>query len=281
VLVDNASAPPLAAAADIGWHPAARVVREERLGLTWARLRGFGEARGDWVVLVDDDNVLAADYLERAWRIAEDNPSLGVFGGRIDPEFEFPPPLWTQPYWMLLAIRPKAPSRCSHELEDYDCMPCGAGMCLRRDVAARYSGAVLENPVRGALDRAGSSLVSSGDNDLVMTALSLGHSMGRYDALELTHLISSARLTFDYLRRLHEGNGYSETVLSTLWPGRGRSSLAATASMTLRVLWRTVASGGRGFFFVMSWRKGVLRARADIVKAGGQTGDCAGRKRFS
>ena len=83
-----------AAEIDLSWHPHARVVREERLGLTFARLRGFAEAKGELIVMVDDDNVLAPDYLETAVRSAEDRPELGAFGGKCLPEFEHEPPEW-------------------------------------------------------------------------------------------------------------------------------------------------------------------------------------------
>ena len=79
---------------DLGWHPNARVVREEELGLTFARLRGFVEARGELIVMVDDDNVLAPDYLENAVSIAQRNPALGAFGGKCVPEFEVEPEAW-------------------------------------------------------------------------------------------------------------------------------------------------------------------------------------------
>jgi GT2 family glycosyltransferase len=44
--------------------------------------------------MVDDDNVLAPDYLETAVRSAEDRPELGAFGGKCLPEFEHEPPEW-------------------------------------------------------------------------------------------------------------------------------------------------------------------------------------------
>ncbi len=70
VVVDNACDPPFAKLADLGWHPRARVVCERTLGLTEARLRGLRESRGDLIVFVDDDNVLADNYLKVAWNIA-------------------------------------------------------------------------------------------------------------------------------------------------------------------------------------------------------------------
>ena len=58
IIVDNASARPIAEMFDISWHPLGRHVSEEKLGLTSARLRGIEEAKGEFLVFVDDDNVL-------------------------------------------------------------------------------------------------------------------------------------------------------------------------------------------------------------------------------
>src|SRR4030095_1866009 len=61
LIVDNASAPPLAP--DLSWHPRGRIVREERAGLTPARTCAIRSTIADLIVFVDDDNVLAPDYL--------------------------------------------------------------------------------------------------------------------------------------------------------------------------------------------------------------------------
>src|SRR5580692_10629321 len=78
LLVDNASKEPLAGRFDLSWHPNARHVREEKTGLTHARLHGIAEAKGNLLVFVDDDNVLRADYLEASLKIAADYPKLGA-----------------------------------------------------------------------------------------------------------------------------------------------------------------------------------------------------------
>src|ERR1022692_4717847 len=64
LLIDNASKEPLADTWDLSWHPQARHIREEALGLTRARLCGISQSKGELLVFVDDDNVLSADYLE-------------------------------------------------------------------------------------------------------------------------------------------------------------------------------------------------------------------------
>jgi glycosyltransferase involved in cell wall biosynthesis len=87
LLIDNASAEPLEGRFDLSWHPNARHVREEVLGLTPARLRGIAEAASPLLVFVDDDNVLSSDYLAQVvsfeqtpWLIA---PSLAPYADAI------------------------------------------------------------------------------------------------------------------------------------------------------------------------------------------------------
>jgi hypothetical protein len=50
------------------------------------------ESSGELAVFVDDDNVLAPDFLEQARVISARYPHLGVFGaGNLEPEFEVQP----------------------------------------------------------------------------------------------------------------------------------------------------------------------------------------------
>src|SRR5262249_24571966 len=106
LLVDNASQQRLADMYDIAWHERSRHVREDTLGLTSARLRGITEAVGELLVFVDDDNVLAPDFLERAQGIPRQYPHVTVFGsGTLEPEFEAEPPPELREYLHLLALR--------------------------------------------------------------------------------------------------------------------------------------------------------------------------------
>src|SRR5258706_13145188 len=63
LLIDNASKESISKLCDLTWHPQARHVREDELGLTAARLRGIAESMGNVLVFIDDDNLLEEDYL--------------------------------------------------------------------------------------------------------------------------------------------------------------------------------------------------------------------------
>jgi hypothetical protein len=227
VIVDNQSDMPVASLADCSWHPEARIIREETLGLTSARLHGIREARGDLLVFVDDDNVLDADYLEAALRVAEEKAFLGAWSGQCRPEFEVAPPDWCLRYLGNLVLREFDKDVWSNLPRLAETMPCGAGLCVRRDVAEHYL-KLHESGARSIqLDRAGSSLLSGGDNDLAACACAVGLGVGLIAALRLTHLVPPERLTVDYHARLAEGIHFSAILLDAEWgiANRRRSAL--------------------------------------------------------
>lgn len=216
VLVDNASQPGVLPPAVPGL-PAARLLREEELGLIKARLCGIRKSDADLLVFVDDDNVLAADYLDNALRIAEEFPMLGVWGGQCLPEFEVPPPEWTKPYWQYLALREVKRDTWGNT-GSFQFLPVGAGMCVRRTVSQYYLNAAEHDPRRKSLGRKGKLLFGSEDIDIALSACDLGMGTGLFSRLKLTHLIPPDRLRTDYLLRLAEDLHYSSIVRQSLRP---------------------------------------------------------------
>ena len=229
LVIDNASREPLSGRLDLTWHGAARVVREDSLGLTPARLRGIREAWGELLVFVDDDNVLDPDYLEVACCVADERPWLGSWSGQCHPEFEREPPEWTRRYWGNLVIREFAKDVWSNLPWLAESMPCGAGLCVRRGVARHYQALHESGSRLIQLDRAGTSLLSGGDNDLAACACDIGQGMGIIESLRLTHLIPPERLTVEYLEQLTEGIYFSGVVLTYV-----RSSISELPLLNVR-----------------------------------------------
>lgn len=189
-----------------------RLVREDSIGLSRARSRGLKEARGTVLILVDDDNVLAPDYLEKVLTCFDSLPHVGIIGGRSLPVFESPPEPWMPEFFSLLALRDlgektlvssgfRSPKASRNEYPVF--APIGAGMALRADVAALWLKALESDPNRGLLDRRGSALTSGGDNDIVMTAMEARWEVAYCPELSLQHLIPSSRLNCEYLARLN------------------------------------------------------------------------------
>lgn len=262
VIVDNASDPPLEDLGATAAGVAHRIVREPRVGLTRARLAGFAATKADVIVMVDDDNVLAADYLETALQIAEKWPLLGTWGGQIVPEFQATPPEWTRPYWPWLAIREVATDYWSNVPSHHAAMPLGAGMCVRRPVAEAFEEHLRRRPELFALGRTGTQLLSGEDVYLCRTGCEIGFGNGVFSRLMLTHLIPERRLSEEYLLNLIETGTSSLTLLAHL-NGQFVPQKQSRAQRLLKAYER-MHIGGRELRFDKARERGIQRALAAI-----------------
>lgn len=217
LLIDNASQSSLGSQIDLDWHPTARVVRENKLGLTPARLRGFWETAAELMVFVDDDNVLAPDYLTQVVQIFQHHSDLGAIAGKSLPQFEVTPEPWVTEFYKVLALRdfgenalisPATFGAVAQNLYP-EFAPGGIGLALQRRAFAAYVEQVAGNKLRLALGRAGKQLSLGEDNDIVLTLLNAGWGVGYFPQLKLTHLIPASYLSRKYLARLNYASSRS------------------------------------------------------------------------
>jgi glycosyltransferase involved in cell wall biosynthesis len=248
VLVDNNSSPPLAECADLARYPI-RLVHQPVPGLTAAREAAIGSAAGTVIVFVDDDNILDAGYLATVVETFSADPLLGVLGGRILPEYDAQPPQWFGEFEHWLAIRRHAPDlhveTTAPPFSDY--FPVGAGLAVRRELALAYLEDCAETSrIEG---RRGNALSSGEDLDLCLFALSRGGKVAVTGALCLTHVISSERVSGEYLQRLAVGNLKSSLALERKWSPRLGCSVYPRFSTPLpKLLAKTAAIGIMGIW---------------------------------
>jgi glycosyltransferase involved in cell wall biosynthesis len=280
LVVDNASGIPPTLETVREGHPNARIVREERLGLTAARVRGFREALGDIVVLVDDDNVLNRDYLHTVEDTFATDGSLGAIGGRSFGRFGPGTPEWLPEFHGLLAVRDlggdtlraKWDDGCAREYPI--CSPIGAGMALRKSCADTYVRELASNPDRFGFDRTGESLTSGGDNDIVMSILGHGWDVAYVPALSLDHLIPNERCDARYLARLNRAIARSwirVLALHGVRPWKSVSPKSVRLRQT-RAWWRHRAWRGPAQQIRWQGACGHFEGLADLWRA-----DCAGK----
>lgn len=207
IVIDNASKWSLKETTDLAWHPHARVVREDKLGLAYARFRGFREAQSPIVIFVDDDNVLDPDYVALVAQTMAADASLGAIGGKSIPRYEVEPPPWFAELGISLACRDLGESLITTDWKDLpveersypECAPVGAGMGIRREALAIYVAAAEASLIRSKLGRRGADLASGEDNDMMMSLLDDGWRLAYIPALRLEHLIPARRVSLEYL----------------------------------------------------------------------------------
>jgi hypothetical protein len=208
LLIDNASQFPVMDRFDLSWCLHGRHLREEKPGKINAWLLGVRGSKADVLVFVDDDNVLAPNYLEQSLVIANQWPFVGVWGGSIIPEFETPLPSWVGEFAWMLTIEEVKEDVWSNFREGYKSIPSGAGMCVRRQVGERYL-EWCKNGSSMALDRSGEGHGGYGDIDQAHCAIDIGLGTGKSTRLNLTHLIPSSRLTLSYFLQKSEEDAVS------------------------------------------------------------------------
>jgi hypothetical protein len=238
----------------LSWHPCGRHLSEPKLGKLNAWHLAIREAQGDILVFVDDDNVLATDFLEQALIISQNRPFIGAWTGSVVPEFEKPLPAWVGgQVWRLSLVEVKE-DIWSNLRSDFTTMPYGAGMCIRKPVGERYLEWCHTNQHSMTLDRCGKGLGGYGDVDLGFCALDMGLGTGRFTSLRLTHLIPESRLTLDYFVRHAEGDATSLMLFRAIrgLPMEKPKSLTLVASI-------------RWFFHRLAHR--VPREQYEIAKA--------------
>jgi glycosyltransferase involved in cell wall biosynthesis len=210
ILVDNASTDNTADFAMRTWralaseHQQLRVVYEPKPGLNFARETGIISALSEVVILCDDDNHLAPDFLQTAFDIMTAKPDVAIAGGVIIAAYETQPVEAFYPYAHTLALG----SQAEHEgdITESPGIIFGAGMVLRRSAFMH----IKEKGFQPILsDRKKTSLSSGGDTELCMALRLAGHKIFYSEKLKLDHAIPSFRLTLDYARKLHYAMGRS------------------------------------------------------------------------
>lgn len=203
IIVDNNSVASFEDKIDLSWHRNAKIVTEHVQGLTYARMKGFLETKGDIVILVDDDNLLDENYLKETLNIFDINPSLGTIGGKSLPIFEKEQPEWLSDFHFCLALRDFGNDiRIESWQNKYpDYAPIGAGMAIRKVALKSYIDKITSGKTV-ITDRKGSSLSSGGDNDIVLEIIKSGWETGYFPSLVLRHIIPNERLDSEYLGKL-------------------------------------------------------------------------------
>jgi glycosyltransferase involved in cell wall biosynthesis len=241
IVIDNASTDDTAHFTQRYWpaeHPVSqRIIREPRLGQSYAYERGLNEAKYQFVSFVDDDNWVCLDWIERVVSVMLERPDAGAVGGFSEPLCEVTPPWWLHRVGNWLALGPDiaGPSDVTESLETL----WGAGMTVRRTawVQLRDQGFCFQ-----LSDRKGEALSGGGDSELCLALRLAGWRLWYDPQLRFRHFMPAKRLNWQYMRRLVNATGASAVDLDPYYLllkelGRQPASSDKRVPHKLRVTW--------------------------------------------
>jgi hypothetical protein len=163
-----------------------RIIRESRLGLTFARECALGAARYELVSFIDDDNWVSNTWVRGVAEVMAAHPEAAVIGGYCEAAPEIAPPRWFSRFKNYYAIGPDFER--SMEVP----MVWGAGLNLRHSLwrTLRANGFKFLTTAQCE------------DQEICLAARLAGWTV-RFEAeLRLQHFIPAGRLTWDYFRAL-------------------------------------------------------------------------------
>lgn len=185
---------------------------ETQQGLSFARNRGIQEAKGEWLVFLDDDAMVEPDYIASLQKHLSAHPEAGAFGGQIIPLFEDKTPSWYS-YWTMIYVSAMDRGKAVHPFPANK-YPIGANMGVKREVIDRVG------MFNTALGRTGNNLLSGEEKDLFNRIHAAGYSILYFPDIQVHHCIPAKRTTPEFVAKLGYGVGISER-LRTLKIGKG------------------------------------------------------------
>jgi glucosyl-dolichyl phosphate glucuronosyltransferase len=192
-------------------------------GLTAARRRGALECMADWIAFVDDDCMVASDWVAGALDVAARHPTAAAFGGRVIPCWGREPPQHLARHGWLFAEQDLGDAECTVE------SLVGAGIVINRPALAE-SGWIAEPYLA---DRTGLGHVSGDDVEICYRLTSTGRPLYYSPLMRIDHVVALKRQELRSLLRLARGLGAGAELVNLMgaqdpetWPAQARRILA-------------------------------------------------------
>jgi glycosyltransferase involved in cell wall biosynthesis len=186
-----------------------KLVKETKQGLAHARLKGFSEAGGQWIVFVDDDNELESNYLIKLQEAISSNPEVGCWGpGKITVEFVDEAQAFVAEHYKGMFQEKNCRGYVKgNEKGWHPYYPTGSGLCMEKSIFEKYTQDFNSGKLN-ATGRKGNALSSGEDTQIIWTAIKNGQFVGCSSEMKLVHMIAKKRCEPRYLAALNFNISY-------------------------------------------------------------------------
>ncbi|HOE62440.1 MAG TPA: glycosyltransferase family A protein [Candidatus Sumerlaeota bacterium] len=230
-----------------------RIVEEKNQGASFARNRAYNEARGEYIIYIDDDAEMCPDYLKNLESVINEEEDVAAAGGPIEVGWLGAVPDWYEPdldfvfnYLYIASYRIRV---------FYPRMIYGTNMVIKVSILKKIGGF---NTNLGPKKK--HPLVGE-DVEIILRIEKNEKKPIYYDpGLKVKHLICPERLNQDYIIKKTEWHGRSQFIFENI------HGIKVGYGLALWVLFqsciRTLVGRGRGKISeksYRSWSKGYMK----------------------
>lgn len=172
-----------------------RYLAAPQKGLSYARNAGMWNAKGEYLLFLDDD--VLADYylLEEIYAAFKYHNNVGVVGGQVILDVPFPKPRVLQKGWESLWSQFKITENNFREVTQQFEFPYGADYAVRRQAIWRAGG------FRMCYGRVGKDFAGGEETALAFKMLQIGYSVGLQPRAKVLHRVDHDRFTEEHVRK--------------------------------------------------------------------------------
>ncbi|SHF51692.1 glycosyltransferase family 2 protein [Dysgonomonas macrotermitis] len=209
VIVDNNSTDNTAAICNefISKYPEKQIryFKEMEQGIAPAQNRAIREARGEYIIFVDDDETIIPEHLERLAEHLKNYPQAELIGTAVIPVYEVEQPKWMSYYTQRLigGYFDQGKKVKTLSAKNY---PGTGHTIIKKELYERYGYYKTE------LGRKGKSLIGAEDKDMINRLINLGITCYYFPNIPIYHHIPASKMTDDFFHRVTYAIGKSERM---------------------------------------------------------------------
>ncbi|MBQ7959785.1 MAG: glycosyltransferase [Clostridia bacterium] len=172
-----------------------RYIGVPQKGLSYARNGGMWNAKGEYLLFLDDD--ILADYylLEEIFTGFKYHPNVGIVGGQVILERPFPTPKVLRKGWESLWSQFKISGNSFREVTQQFEFPYGADYGVRRSAIWRVGG------FRMCYGRVGNDFAGGEETALAFKMLDIGYGIGLQPRAKVLHRVDISRFTHEHVKK--------------------------------------------------------------------------------
>lgn len=180
-------------------------IKEDRIGLSYARNAGIRTARGEFIAFIDDDAWPDRDWLKKLEEGFSD-PQVAAVGGKVEPFFKGSAD-W--PGWLHIRLRGffTVVDYADRKSLHYPNYPAGTNMAFRKSVFAKVGNFSSD------LGRTGESLLSMEEADLCLRIERAGYAVQYTPEAVVHHKVHGNRLSKNWLKQRSHWQGISAAII--------------------------------------------------------------------
>lgn len=178
---------------------------ELQQGFSFALNRGISEAKGEFIVFVDDDETIDKEYLDILSNYLKQYPDAEMAGTPVVPIYEIEKPKWMSHFTARL-ISGEFDKGNKVKLLNTNSYPGTGHLILKKELFDRFG------TFNTDLGRKGGSLMGAEDKDMCHRLINNNIKCYYFPDIKIYHHIPKAKLTEEFFERLTYSIGKSERI---------------------------------------------------------------------